>query len=164
MLHFSTYYFPLAPESLTILSQWSSQTDWQDNCKIINEAWCKLSKTRGYLLIDCNLTNIQKLAAHSLRPLNILLHENQVNIVNTILADVPNPEMINLNPLSPSEFSNLMNASILGQELNVPDHTQALVPTSQEIKKRPNKSLKNRQWKPKKKKFSELIFDNNTCI
>lgn len=146
--NYVTYYFPLAADSLTILSQWSSQTEWKENCSKIKDKWYK--HTGSYQLIDCNLSNLQKLAANPLRPLNILLHENQVNIVNTILADVPNPEMINLSPLSPSEFASLMNASILGQELNVPDHTQALVPTAQEKKKGLKKPPQKRQWKPKK--------------
>ena len=155
---FDTYFFPLTVDSLLIMSQWSNHLTWHENCLKLNNAWCKQKGTNAPPIIDCNLSNIKDLAANTRRPLNILLHDYQVNVVNTILRDVPNPEMVFLNPITPDEFAYLMKAVTLGQALQFPNHLCPLDPAPQVPKRKRSKPPQKRQWKDTKPRAAAVDY------
>ena len=153
---YATYYFPLIAESLHILSQWKNRIDWKQYCINLNNAWKRKNTPNSESILDCNLSSIYKLIANTERPLYILLHEHQISTVNAILAEAPNPEKVLLNPINPSEFAVLMQATSNDQRLIFPERIRPLEPAPQSQNKKSSKPPQKRQWKNNKPKSASF--------
>ena len=126
---YTTYYFPLKPDSFKILSKWENHSDWIEYCLQVSRGWGRLKGNETASLLSCNLMDMKKLTENTGRPLNILLHDHQINAVRTLLNDAPERDKILLNPISPEEFALLFLAVSKEQTPIFPDHLYTLEPS-----------------------------------